>query len=64
MERPTVEQVAWVFGKICENADINGSFRKLIYDTMGFCSGDYEALYLAGGMRITNAFHDAQGIKD
>jgi len=54
MEKPTVEQVVWVFTKICENAG-KGTFRKLIYDVMGFESKDYESLYRAGGMSINNA---------
>lgn len=54
IERPTVEQVAWVFRKIMENAN-KGTFRYLIYDLMGFDESAYEPLYLAGGMVITNA---------
>ena len=54
MDKPTVEQVAWVFNKICENAG-KGTFRYLIYDKMGFESKDYEILYKAGGMSINNA---------
>jgi hypothetical protein len=54
MDKPTVEQVAWVFNKICENAG-KGTFRYLIYDVMGFESKDYEILYRAGGMSINNA---------
>jgi len=52
MEKPTAEQVAWVFAKILENK--NGSFRHLIYDVMGFQGKDYTKLYKAGGMAITN----------
>lgn len=54
MEKPTVDQVEWVFRKICENAG-KGSFRYLIYDVMGFGVEDYEKLYHAGGMSINNA---------
>ena len=55
IEKPTVEQVAWVFRKIIENAN-RGTFRYLIYDLMGFDESAYEPLYLAGGMAINNAF--------
>lgn len=52
-EKPTLEQVAWIFEKINENA--GGSFRKLIYDRMGFGPNAYSELYAAGGQFITNA---------
>ena len=53
MKKPTVEQVAWVFEKINENA--GGSFRNLIYKHMEFTHDDYCDLYHAGGQNITNA---------
>jgi hypothetical protein len=52
MEKPTVEQVVWVFEKLIKDI---GTFRYLIYDKMGFESKDYEDLYRAGGMAINNA---------
>ena len=52
MDKPTVEQVAWVFEKCIKDI---GTFRYLIYDKMGFESKDYEILYRAGGMAINNA---------
>ena len=55
-ERPSLEQVEWVFKCVVGNAKVGGSFRHLIYDVMGF-EGDSEAyarLYHAGGMEITN----------
>ena len=55
-KKPTIEQVAWVFHKINENAG-NGSFRYLIYDRMGFGPEAYIPLYEAGGMKINNAFY-------
>ena len=55
-EKPTVEQVAWVFDKLLENK--NASFRYLIYDRMGFDSLAYMPLYEAGGMRINNIICD------
>ena len=54
IEKPTVDQVSWVFRKIMENAN-KGTFRYLIYDLMGFDESAYEPLYLAGGMAINNA---------
>ncbi len=58
MDKPTVEQVAWVFKNICDNAE-KGTFRYLIYDRMGFESKDYETLYRAGGMFINNSMNCA-----
>lgn len=54
MEKPSVEQVAWIFSKIIENAQKEGSFRYLIYDTLGFDESNYLELYEAGGMAINN----------
>jgi len=54
MEKPTIEQVAWVFQHILQNGIEGGSFRHLIYDRMGFGAEAYEPLYRAGGMCITN----------
>ena len=54
MDRPSLEQVAWVFERIVENAKVGGSFRHLIYDLMGFDEDAYTKLYNAGGMVITN----------
>ena len=54
MDKPTIEQVAWVFEKIVENANVKGSYRHLIYDCMGFDPEAYTPLYIAGGMFITN----------
>ena len=59
MQKPTVEQVAWVFNKIKDARD--GSFRYLIYDCMGFDSSAYSPLYLAGGMAIMNAMNEIYG---
>jgi len=55
MDKPTVEQVAWVFEKIIDNVKKGGTFRYLIYDEMGFDSSAYLPLYEAGGMSINNA---------
>ena len=50
----TSEQAAWVFKCIVENAKEGGTFRHLIYDKLGFGTDEYEELYMAGGMAITN----------
>ena len=52
MDKPTIEQVAWVFSKLIKDI---GSFRYLIYDKMGFTEDNYLELYEAGGMAINNA---------
>lgn len=36
------------------------SYRKLIYGRLGFEGRSYARLYIAGGMTITNAMHDAR----
>jgi len=62
MEKPTVDQVAWVFQQINNHIRDGGSFRVLIYDRLEYTGpGDYSTLYLAGGMNISNAcncYHD------
>ena len=58
-EKPTIEQVAWVFNKIKDAR--GGSFCYLIYDCMGFDSSAYFPLYLAGGMAIMNAMNEIYG---
>lgn len=35
------------------------SFRRLIYNRLGFDGDAYEPLYRAGGIKITNAMNDA-----
>ncbi len=48
MDKPTVEQVAWVFEKLCEHAKEGGSYRSLIYDRMGFNGKAYAPWEKAG----------------
>ena len=57
-EKPTIEQVAWVFDKIATHMKEGGTFRYLIYDRMGFSGDAYTPLYSSGGMSITNMIHD------
>jgi len=56
-DRPSIDQVAWVFEKISSGIGRSRSFRYLIYDVMGFSpkDGAYAELYNAGGQEITNA---------
>lgn len=54
MKKLTIEQVAWVFRQIMDNAG-KGTFRYLIYDRMGFKEDAYSPLYGVGGMAINNA---------
>ena len=63
MDKPTAEQVAWVFEKLCEHAKEGGSYRSLIYDRMGFDGKAYKPLHKAGGMVLTNLIHDWRKMK-
>ncbi len=58
IEKPSLEQVAWVFEMISNPP--TGSFRYLIYDKMGFGFEAYVPLYESGGMTITNAIFDKE----
>lgn len=57
-----LEITAFIFHKI--TGGVPGSFRRLIYNRLGFSGDAYEMLYRAGGMEITNALHDFYGDKD
>ena len=63
MDKPTAEQVAWVFEKLCEHAKEGGSYRSLIYDRMGFNGKAYAPLHKAGGMVLTNIICDWRKMK-
>jgi hypothetical protein len=63
MNKPTPEQVAWVFRHIADHLREGGTFRYLIYDRMGFDSDAYSTLYGAGGMDISNACNDLLEVK-
>jgi hypothetical protein len=58
MDKPTIEQTAWVFEQLRENMRHKGSFRYLIYDLMDYGLEAYEPLYKAGGMKINNRITD------
>lgn len=57
MDKPTIEQTAWMIDKIAQCIQEGGSFRYLIYDLMGYGTEAYQPLYLAGGMYLTNSEH-------
>lgn len=65
-EKPTLEQVAWVFKKLVEHAKEGGSFRYLIYERLGFQGNKraYSILYHAGGMFLSNELHSAYHGRD
>lgn len=48
--------VAEVFEKIVDHAKGGGTFRKLIYDRLGFDVDAYATLCCSGGMTISNEF--------
>jgi hypothetical protein len=56
-EQPPIEHVEWVFQHIQTFIVEGGSFRKLIYDHMGYGPEAYQRLYEAGGMDIVNALN-------
>ena len=51
---------AWVLRQLCAHARDGGSFRHLIYDRLDFGLDAYATLYLAGGMTLSNLFHNAR----
>jgi len=63
-EKPTAEQVAWVFRHLLDHFEEGGSFRYLIYDRMGFGPESYRTLYEAGGMLLTNIAKQYSKYKD
>jgi len=68
-EKPSVDQVAWVFEKLTKALEEGGTFSYLIYNLMGFYKTHYLKLFEAGGMGVVNALHAAssrvtKGIKE
>lgn len=63
-QRPTAEQVAWVFRHLLDHFEDGGSFRHLIYDRLGFGPESYQTLYEAGGMLLTNIAEQYRKYKD
>jgi hypothetical protein len=51
---------AWVLRHLCDHAREGGTFRHLIYDRLDFGLDAYATLYLAGGMTLSNLFHNAR----
>lgn len=64
INKPTIEQTAWVFEKLCDHLMEGGTFRYLIYDRMGYEPKAYQPLYEAGGMALSNAFCDLRELQD
>ena len=62
-QRPTVEQIAWVFAHLDDALREPGTFRFLINERLGCGLGAYQPLYEAGGMNITNAFCDLEELR-
>ena len=56
--KATIEQVAWVFECLLENARAQGTFGSLIYGLMGFGIEAYKPLCLAGGIEVNNRMGD------
>lgn len=56
--KPTIEQVAWVFDKLYQAINTPMTFRNLIYKAMGFGPEAYEPLFRAGGMTISNGLYE------
>lgn len=54
-EQVRLDATCKAFEAIATNLREPGTFRYLIYDRLGFEPKDYEPLYKAGGMEITNA---------
>ena len=59
-QKPTIEQVAWVFAHLWEHMQDTGTFRYLIYNRMGFDKTAYYPLYTAGGMAISDGFAELE----
>lgn len=55
MEKPTLEQLAWVFLRLKDHLEEGGSFRSLIYDRMGLGPDAYEPLVEAGAKDVADA---------
>jgi len=63
-ERPTIDQVKWVFDVLWKHAREGGSYRYLIYDLLGFAedSGVYHEL-LDPGMALNNLFAEFENMQ-
>lgn len=58
-EKPTENQVAWVFAHLKKILESNSDYRKLIYDEMGFGPESYSVL-----MDAAKIIHAFQELKD
>jgi hypothetical protein len=62
-QRPSAEQVAWVFHHLNDLHDKGGSFRLLIYQQMGFDEKPY-GLLMAQGLPLSNLINCARDSED
>ena len=62
-DKPSIEQVAWVFKHLDDHLREGGSYRYLIYERMGFGLEAYVPLYEHGGMNLSNAFFDVRELE-
>ena len=51
-----LELTAYVFRQLKDHMNEGGTYRYLIYDRLGFGPEAYTALYVNGGMDLSNAF--------
>lgn len=58
IEKPSIEQVAWVLQHIHDHMNEGGTFRYLIYERLGFGPEAYVICYEHGGMAISNGCFD------
>jgi hypothetical protein len=60
-DKPSIEQVAWVAK--CINDNIDGTYRHLIYDIMGYGAEAYFPLIESGLLNINNVMRDKEETK-
>ena len=63
IDKPSIEQVAWVLKNVHDHMIEGGSFRYFIYNRMGFGPEAYIPLYENGGMSLSNAFHELRELE-
>jgi hypothetical protein len=64
MEKPTIEQTAWVLKHLIDHFNEGGKYRKLIYDRMGYDYEAYQPLYEAGGFALSQAAYELKLMYD
>lgn len=61
--RPTAEQIAWVFHHLNDHHEAGGTFRRLIYDRLGFDEAAYGVL-CGQGVSLSNLLNCARGSRE